>query len=174
MKKMGVYFLLLAIMFSALFAGNSNLTVTFQGRLIDSIGSPVNGTRKMMFKVYNIETAGASGELSIPAAAGEYLQDKSGSPIHTVVCNDGNYATEILLRPEEVVSLNSFEDAYLEIYVGNSTGVNITDIMSPRVHLSATPYAIKANQIEGLVITGRESDSSRTTDGLTYDMHIYY
>jgi hypothetical protein len=174
MKKMGAYFLLLAIMFSALFAGNSNLTVTFQGRLIDSIGSPVNGTRKMQFRIYDKETVGTLGELSIPAAAGEYLQDKSGSPVHTVICNDGNYATEILLRPEEVVSLNSFEDAYLEIYVGSSTAVSPTDIMSPRVHLSATPYAIKANQIEGLVITGRDGDSSRTTDGINKDMHIYY
>lgn len=173
MRKPRFYLLFILLLISTLLAGNSNVTITFQGRLIDSIGSPVNGTRVMRFKIFDQETNGTS----IPANSEGFLLNGSGSINHKVICNDGNYATEIQLTAEEVVSLNAFENAYLEIYVGNTTTVEpLRDVMKPRIHLSATPYAIKAKQIEGLIINGRGSSDSatKTNDGKSYDMSIFY
>lgn len=184
MRKMGVFLVLLFVISSFVFAINSNRTITFQGRLIDSIGSPVNGTRKMMFKIHGTSEGNTKFIHTIASGSPGYndpnqdgfLNNKDNQYKHTTICNDGNYAAEIALTPEQVAVLNSFQDAYLEIFVGNASDVTPFDIMSPRIHLSASPYALTAKQIDGLIIQ-RGDDSpvmNITSDNNDKDLSIYY
>lgn len=154
---------LITIFFSLLSASD---IITFQGRLIDSTGAAVNGYKQMGFKIHNAATGDDTAIMRIPHKE--------------VLCNDGNYAVEINLSTakeadgkdfvgvdatkvsqEATLRLNN-NNIWIEVYVGDR-GAEVFDTdsvfkMSPRINLTATPYAISTQQIQGLKIKRNAGD----------------
>jgi hypothetical protein len=127
MKKL---FIILGIACSLLLATNSNSTITFQGYLTNIDGSGVFGTRYMGFIIYGSKTG--------PDIVA------SGIPYREVTVYNGNYATKINLPNTVLTSLNAVSEAWVAVYVSN-TNTDPTNnpayLMSPRIQLTATPYA---------------------------------
>ncbi len=143
----------LIFLMSLALAGNSFQTITFQGRLINSLGSPIDGTKFMKFKLYDAPTDG------------NLIVDWAGP--YTVVCSDGNYAVELELTEAQCQAMTRKLSNYLEIYVNGTGSFSDPDKMSPRIHMSASAFAISAQQLEGLQIN--RSGAKDTSTGVYAD-----
>jgi hypothetical protein len=90
---------------------------TYQGFLRQS-GSPVNGSLSMTFRLYSVPTG--------------------GSPLGTVGPVSVSVSNGLFTRELDFGSVWDGSDRWLEIQVGSTT-------LSPRVKITPTPYAIRAN-----------------------------
>ncbi len=115
-------------------------TITFQGRLTDADGVPVDETLQMTFKLYN-----GTSEIWSGTHPG-------------VIVTGGGYSV-MLGEINDTVSLGSldFSDAYT---LGITVGADAE--MSPRLSLGASPYAFRAKYADsvtdGVYTTGSYAD----------------
>jgi len=117
--------LCVALLLSANVAQAQTSTFTYQGRLADG-GTPANGPYDIEFKLYDALTLGS-------------LQ---GSP--NTVTKTGVIVTNGIFTVQLSFGASGFPgaDRFLEISVQQSGGGYTT--LSPRQHLTSTPYAIRA------------------------------
>ncbi|MBN2002254.1 MAG: hypothetical protein JXA21_02760 [Anaerolineae bacterium] len=117
-------FLLIAVLF---ILGGCSLTpeMTYQGRLTDASGTPLNGQVRMRFRYYDDDTGGTS----------IYTQTK------TVQVNDGLF--DIVIGPTSASSELSAEmlsqPLWIEVEVANGV---YTETLTPRQKLYGAPYAL--------------------------------
>ncbi|MBI4568098.1 MAG: hypothetical protein HY719_06840 [Planctomycetes bacterium] len=132
------------------------LKINFQGRLTDTSGVPVNGSREINFRYYDAAT---NGTLLYAEARG------AGDP---VVVTLGNYAVELGAGTRFGGSKTNFKDMFtdttiaavwLELQVVNESA------MTPRLRLLASPYALNADHLDGqdgVYYTNSDNQSSGT------------
>ncbi|MFC2031472.1 hypothetical protein ACFLWA_12200 [Chloroflexota bacterium] len=101
--------------------------VSYQGRLTDDLGEPVNGTKDMAFSVYVTETA----------TAALWSESHSAVPVE-----EGDFSVllgEVTPLPE---GLFSEAERWLEVVVDGVT-------LSPRQQFTSAPYALNADKLDG-------------------------
>jgi hypothetical protein len=113
------------------YAASSN-TLNFQARLETSAGAIVpDGTYSIVFNIYNASSGGSS----------LWNETKSITTIN-------GYLTATLGDTSSLTSLNWNQDMWITMKVGTDPE------MSPRLKLTAVPYAIQALQLQSTVGTG--------------------
>lgn len=116
------YFCLVLIAWSA-FAEEPPHTIHFQGMLADTVGTPLNGPKSLVFSLYDT----IDGEVSLWAEA------------QSVMVYDGLFDIELgAVVPFSSAKLNFGQQYYLGIKVGSDRE------MTPRQRLGAVAYAFKA------------------------------
>lgn len=118
-----------AIVIAALFLAGCAVQTpqfTYQGRLTDASGKPLNGQYTFVYTLYNDETAGTAiyTETETNVAVEDGLFDSVIGP-STIAGS---------LKPEDLA-----QPLWLEVQVGNGT---ITETLSPRQKLYGAPYAM--------------------------------
>jgi hypothetical protein len=125
-------------------AADSNKTISFQGYLTNTDGTPYQGTVKMSFK---------------------FCSDKNGTNLNftnaatierDVTIFNGNYTTKIALDAADVEKIAKQENLWIEVIV-NGTG------MTPRIEMISAPYAmlvkgIKYDAVNDTVMIGYNSE----------------
>ncbi len=125
MKQMSLFGLILISLF---FAGCGVLTPQFsyQGRLTDASGSPLNGQYTFVYSLYNDNSAG------------DLIYSETES---NVTVENGLFSS--VIGPETIAAGLAPEDLaqplWLEVQVGNGT---ITETLTPRQKLYGAPYAM--------------------------------
>lgn len=106
-------------------------TLSYQGLLTDATGNPLNGTQSVTFNFYTVPTGGtlafSRGPLEVAAFQG----------LFTVILGNGQGNNNAGLP-----SLGS-----TQYYIGIRVGTATTDL-SPRVQLTAVPYAFTASNLD--------------------------
>ncbi len=114
-------------------------TISYQGVLRDASGNIVdNGTYTLRFKLYNVEVGGSA--LGTP----EWSEDLSA------IVTKGVFS--VILGSSTTFSSSGifFTELYwLETIIEAGPGVTAPEILSPRIELTAVPYAIKARGVTG-------------------------
>ena len=104
-------------------------TITYQGRLTDSSGSPLTGTYVMAFRLYNSATGGTS------------LWEEYRTGADSVAVTRGLFAVRLgslTAIPQSVITNNN------SLWLGVTVGTDAE--MAPRVQLGSVPYAFQANR----------------------------
>lgn len=131
---------------------------TFQGRLLSSDYIPsTDGNYNMKFRIYDAETNGTCkwgtgtdtnanncttpGTISVTIARGFF----------TATLGDGTTGNPVF--PYDFTDPNT----YLNIQVETSSGSGIYETLTPRVRLTATPYALNAQEVAGYALSGNIS-----------------
>ncbi len=135
----GIGFYVLLLVFPLIAGAAVPVQISFQGRLADNSGAPVeDGTYVMQFHIFNAASGGAQ------------LWNAPDGETQTVPVNNGLYEVQL----GSVVPLNtSMWDggaAWLEVVVEGET-------LSPRQPVTATAYALKAGDadtLQGISATG--------------------
>jgi hypothetical protein len=129
---------------SAALTNSSTSTISYQGRLLDTAGNPVNSTGlDMTFRLYDTATSGAA----------LWQETQVGVPVE-------NGLFHVLLGSTTPIPISLLE--------GNNTlwlGVQVDSDseMAPRVQIGSAPYAIVANTIaDGAVTTEKIVDGAVT------------
>ena len=111
-------------------AGMALGSISYQGRLLDSDGHPVNGSREMTFRLYT------------QAAGGTAIW----SDMFPVQVDGGLFSVSLAVPPE----IFDGRELWLGVQVGGETE------MAPRQHLQPVPYALHAASIaDGAVTAGK-------------------
>ncbi len=135
------------------YAASSNLS--FQARLLNSAGSIVpDGTYNIEFKLYDSLSAG--GSLQGVCAGGVtddclWLETRTGGSKVTV---RNGYMNVYLGSVTGFGNINWEQDLWLTMNIGGSGGPSWDGEMSPRIKLTAVPYAFNAGQLGGIASTG--------------------
>lgn len=121
---------------------SSTTTISYQGRLADSGGTPVNDTVGMTFRIYNAATG--------------------GSPLWTetypaVQISDGLF--HVLLGSTTPLPQSLFSDNDT-LYLGITVGAD--DEMTPREQLASAPWALSVP--DGAIGTNQIADGAVTQD----------
>ncbi|MBC8414012.1 right-handed parallel beta-helix repeat-containing protein [bacterium] len=109
-------------------------TINYQGYLTDDLGAPVNGFFDVFFELYDSETLGAS----------------QWSETQNVEVIQGVYNVTLGQINPIAVSMSSTLWFEVAIDEDGSTTIEPGEIMSPRQKLSAVPFAINADRLDGL------------------------
>lgn len=124
-------FLLAFLLACALAHAQVPQTLSYQGLLTDATGNPLNGTQSVTFNFYTVATGGtlafSRGPLEVAAFQG----------LFTVILGNGQGNNNAGLP-----SLGS-----TQYYIGIRVGTATTDL-SPRVQLTAVPYAFTASNLD--------------------------
>jgi len=94
-------------------------TISIQGKLTNSSNNALSGTYNMIFKIYNVSTGGSA----LYSASQSLNTDSNG--IYNAILND--------------INLTFTEQYFLGIQVESDAE------MSPRINLTSSPYAFRAN-----------------------------
>lgn len=106
-------------------------TVSFQGKLSDSEGQPMEGPTGVTFRLYNSATGGT----------------KLWEETKSLTVSDGLFST--LLGGTVPLTLPFDQPYWVEIQIGSET-------LSPRQPLSSSPYALRAQRLDGIhVVNGK-------------------
>ena len=104
-------------------------TMAFQGKLTDAAGQPINGTQTVTFRIYTAASGGA----------------KLWEEVKTLPVSGGLFSTQL---GDTVALTLPFDQPYwVEIAVGGET-------LAPRQPLGASPYALRAQSLEGINVVG--------------------
>jgi hypothetical protein len=110
-----------------------NRTINFQGKLVNGDGTnTTNGSKSIVFSVYSVSSAGSA----------------LWSETQSVTTTDGIFrATLGSVTPfSTLIDFNS-DSLYLGVKVGSDAE------MTPRIQLTAVPYALNAEKVGGLTVT---------------------
>ena len=121
-------------------------TLNFQARLMNGDGSVVpDGRYNIEFKLYDTADAGASSQ-GVCASDCVWMETRTGSNAVSVV---NGYVTVNLGSVVPLGSeINWGEELWLTMNIGGTTGVAKWDgEMSPRLKLTAVPYAFSAGEL---------------------------
>jgi hypothetical protein len=110
-------------------------TISYQGYLADSSGSPVNGTVQMLFALYSSQSTTA-----VPLWSETHQNVQVSQGRYSVVLGNGSPTPVPINLPFDV-------PYYLGVKVGSDTE------MTPRLPLTSMGYAYRAAQAEGLIST---------------------
>jgi hypothetical protein len=119
-------------------------TMAFQGKLTDTNGQPLDGSRSVTFRIYTV------------ASGGTKLWEEG----KTLTVSGGLFST--LLGDTTPLALPFDQPYWVEIVVG-------TETLSPRQPLASSPYAMRAKGLDGLEVVngnvgiGTASPGSRLT-----------
>jgi len=119
---------------------SSTTTISYQGRLADSGGNPVNTSVGMTFRIYNLPTGGSPSWTEVYAS---------------VPVSDGLF--HVLLGSSTPIPNSLFRDnntLYLGIAVGGDAE------MTPREQLASAPYAMTVS--DGGITTAKIADKAVT------------
>jgi hypothetical protein len=116
-------------------------TISYQGKLTDSSGVPVNASVSIQFIIYD------------SAAAGTSLWSETKS----VVVTSGHFSTDLGSTSALSTSIFETEPVYLALKVGADSE------MTPRIKLQTAPYAFKADKADS-VANGSITNASITAN----------
>ncbi len=119
MKKSNLLFIILLVVLISNFISAVPQTIGVQGKLTDASNTALSGTHTMVFKIYNVATGGNA----LYSASQSVSTDSNG--IYNVILNNLN--------------LTFAEQYYLGIQVESDSE------MIPRINLTSSPYAFRAN-----------------------------
>jgi len=135
-----------------------NPELSFEGKIVTSSGINIpNGTYNMEFKIYSGGTSTGGGTL---VWTEDYLVGGSGG----VTFNSGTFQVNLgSVTPfGSSVNWNSYP-LYLSMQIGNTSSCSITTTfqancggdgeMTPYILLTATPYSMNSNELDGLAST---------------------
>ncbi len=125
-------------------------TMNFQARLSTNAGSIVaDGVYNVEFKLYNTLTSSGSSQGSCSGdAACLWTETRTGSSRVTVA--NGYLTVELGSVTTFPTNIDWSQDLYLSMRVGGTGGSPSWDPeMSPRLHLTAVPYAFSAGSLGG-------------------------
>lgn len=132
----GMSLLIFSYALSAEAVSGINREIPFSGVLKSSpSGRPVDGTRDMVFRIYDVPTGGTA------LWVGNYTAGNGNA----VSVDDGNFSVMLGSGTGNEMTLDFIDDTY---YLGVTVGTDSE--MSPRERLGASPYAFNADMLDGL------------------------
>ncbi|MCG2724893.1 MAG: hypothetical protein L6420_01330, partial [Elusimicrobia bacterium] len=126
MHKIPTY--VLVLIFLAVFVGNIFAAppyINYQGRLVDSIGNPLNGDYNITFRIFDALTVGI----------------EKWSEVQTVNMDNGVFNAALGSVTPLTSSVFSSNDRYLEVQIGSDSP------MTPRTRLLSVPYALYTSNV---------------------------
>ena len=134
---------------SPLLSGDSTTTISYQGRLADSAGTPITTPGVVMqFRLYDVDTGGAplweETQAAVPVEDGLF---------HVLLGNTNPIPTSLLA---------SNSTLWLGITVGSDSE------MAPREQIASVPYAMVAQSVAGGVGTDQIVDGAVTSAKLDH------
>ncbi|MFA5750257.1 MAG: hypothetical protein WC895_03485, partial [Candidatus Shapirobacteria bacterium] len=121
-------------------AGNpvyANRFLSFQGRLTDTSGNPINTSTDILFELYNTPTLGEGTTLYTSASGNSQVVIPDDNGIFSVTIGQSHGTT----IPNTVFTENSA--VYLQITAGN-------EVMDPRQPIATVAYAINSESLQGI------------------------
>jgi hypothetical protein len=112
-----------------------NRFLSFQGRLTDTSGNPINTSTSIVFELYNDPSVGTTLYTSATGNSQTIVPDENG--IFSVTIGKSHGTT----IPDSVFTQNS--SVYLQITAGSET-------MSPRQPIATVGYAVNSESLQGL------------------------
>ncbi|MBI4361195.1 hypothetical protein HY572_05480, partial [Candidatus Micrarchaeota archaeon] len=133
-----VFLAVFALMFVSLVAAaNPPILVPLQGKLLNSTGSVISGSRSLNFSLFNASVG------STPV----WTENRIGANNYTVV----NGLFDVLLGDNaSLANVNFSESLWLEINVSN-------EVLTPRMRLGAAPFARTSERVFGVQSALNES-----------------
>ncbi|MGH7237728.1 MAG: hypothetical protein ACREGF_04295, partial [Candidatus Saccharimonadales bacterium] len=134
---------------TALAATTNNGTINFQARLMSAGGSIVpDGNYNIEFKLYNTTSSSGSPQGSCSGDA-SCLWTETRSGANAVSVSDGYLTVDLASVTPFPTTINWNQDLYLTMNIGGSNPASpVWDgEMNPRIHLTAVPYALSAEQL---------------------------
>jgi hypothetical protein len=132
-------------------SATSTSTVSYQGRLTDSGGTPLTGTYNLEFRIYDVPTGGAP--LWTEMWTGANAVDVSDGLFNVMLGSINN-------------ALASAIEGYDELYLGITVGTDSE--MVPRVQLGSVPYSMMAQTLMGQVTTEQIASGAVTQHQALY------
>lgn len=125
----------------------STNTVGYQGWLADDIGTPLNGTYDMSFRIYDADVDGTM------------LWEELWTGPNGVGVSEGLFNVMLgSLNPISATTIGANDTLYMGITVGTDAE------MTPRVQLGSVPFAVQALTVpDGSVTTDKIADGAVTT-----------
>lgn len=133
-------------------------TLNFQARLLNASGSLVpDGNYNIEFKIYDSLSAGtsAAGVCSLDSSSDDcwWLESRSGSS--QVRVKNGYFSVNLGSVTAFPSSVPWSSDLWLSMNIGGTPVTPIWDgEMTPRIKLTAVPYAFEADKLDGIDSTG--------------------
>ncbi|MGH7237024.1 MAG: beta strand repeat-containing protein, partial [Candidatus Saccharimonadales bacterium] len=127
---------------------SANNTVNFQARLLGSAGNVApDGNYNVEFKLYNTSSSSGSAQGSCSGDA-SCLWTETRSGASTVRIADGYLSVSLGSVTAFPAGINWNQPLYLTMNIGGTGASPIWDgEMTPRIQLTAVPYAFQANQL---------------------------
>ncbi len=133
---------------------SSTSTISYQGKLANSSGSPLTGTYSMIFRLYNVSTGGV------------HLWEEQWTGPNSVQVSDGLFNIMLgSLVPIPVTIITNNNNLWLGITIGSD------DEMAPRVQMGSVPYAIYstiANLPDDTITTSKIANEAVTTEKIAF------
>ncbi len=146
----GIALTLLTLMTNHHVQAATDSTINFQARLMNASGTvAADGDYNVEFKLYNASTSGTSSQGSCTGDAACLWTETRTSTNKVRVVN--GYLTVNLGSVTAFSStINWDQDLYLTMNIGGIGTASWDGEMSPRLHLTAVPYAFRAGQLAAL------------------------
>jgi len=127
-KNMVLFAVVLFVLVSV--AGEATVfqQMSYQGVLTDNLGNRIWGSKIICFRMYNAETNGS--QLWAETLSVDIPQNEPG-------------IVNVVLGKEHPISLDGTQEYWLEVQVLGDA------VMSPRIELTAVPYSMNADHLDG-------------------------
>ncbi|MCA9995566.1 MAG: hypothetical protein KDE56_07465 [Anaerolineales bacterium] len=136
----------------------STHTISYQGRLADSNGTPLTGFQNLEFRIYDMPSGGAP------------LWEEFWTGGNAVQVSDGLFNVMLGSINNTLTTLIQGHD---ELYLGITVGTDSE--MTPRVQLGSVPFSLQALTIpDGSVTTAKISDGAVTKNKLATGLFTTY
>jgi len=127
-------------------SATSTSTISYQGRLADSGGTPITGKQNMEFRLYDTPTGGAP------------LWTEMWTGGNAVDVSDGLF--NVMLGSIDATVASAIE-GHDELYLGITVGTDSE--MEPRVQLGSVPFSMQAMTVpDGSITTDKIADGAVT------------
>ena len=134
----------------------STSTISYQGRLADSGGSPLTGMYNLEFRIYDVP------------AGGTPLWEEFWTGGNSVSISDGLFNVMLgSIETDLYTSIDGEDELYLGITVGTDSE------MEPRVQLGSVPFSMQAMTVpDGSITTDKLDDGAVTQAKLSGDVTL--
>ncbi|MBD3238758.1 MAG: hypothetical protein GF332_03930, partial [Candidatus Moranbacteria bacterium] len=140
-------------------------TITYQAKIRDSNGLPLNGDYSMKFSIYTLLTGGTARWSEIHDGNNLTTQVTINSGVFSVPLNDYCDDWEEPTHANCSYDLGGVEwggDLYLEVEIDYDNNGSFEETFSPRKRITSVPTAMNANKLDGMDSTNFLS--SKTSD----------
>jgi hypothetical protein len=133
-------------------AAVTNSTINFQARLMNATGSIIpDGTYNIEFKLYNALTSSGSSQGSCTGDSNCVWTETYTTGTHQVSVANGYVSVSLGSVTSFPTTIKWDQQLWLTMRVGGTSGTPSWDTeMSPRLQLTAAPYAFRAGQLASL------------------------